>query len=82
MDIQESEEFQTSKFYCKTDFDMSEIKQEEKDYANYPLPKFYRFDSAEARERILYANFLKVNKEVKNMIKEIQEFNKKWVKYV
>ena len=77
MDIQESEEFQTSKFYCKTDFDMSEIKQEEKDYANNPLPKFYRFDSAEARERILYANFLKVNKEVKNMIKEIQEFNKK-----
>lgn len=77
MDIQESEEFQTSKFYCKTDFDMSEIKQEEKDYANYPLPKFYHFDSAEARERILYANFLKVNKEVKDMIKEIQEFNKK-----
>ena len=77
MDIQESEEFQTSKFYCKTDFDMNEIKQEEKDYANYPLPKFYHFDSAEARERILYANFLKVNKEVKDMIKEIQEFNKK-----
>ncbi len=77
MDIQESEEFQTSKFYCKTDFDMGEIKKEEKDYANYPLPKFYHFDSSEARERILYANFLKINKEVKDMIKEIQEFNKK-----
>lgn len=77
MDIQEAEEFQTSKFFCKTDFDMEEIGKEEKDYANYPLPKFYHFSSVEARERILYANFLKVNKEVKDMIAEIQEFCKK-----
>ena len=77
MDIQESEEFQTSKFYCKTDFNMAEIKKEEEDYKNYPIPKFYEFDSPEARERILYSNFLKVNKEVKDMIAEIQEFNKK-----
>ena len=34
--------------------------------------------SVEARERILYANFLKVNQEVKDMIAEIQEFYKKW----
>ena len=77
MDIQEAEEFQTSKFFCKTDFNMEEIGKEETDYANYPLPKFYNFPSVEARERILYANFLKVNKEVKDMIAEIQEFNKK-----
>ena len=77
MDIQEAEEFQTSKFFCKTDFNMEEIGKEEADYANYPLPKFYNFPSVEARERILYANFLKVNKEVKDMIAEIQEFNKK-----
>ena len=77
MDIQEAEEFQTSKFFCKTDFNMEEIKKEEADYANYPIPKFYNFPSVEARERILYANFLKVNKEVKDMITEIQEFNKK-----
>lgn len=77
MDIQEAEEFQTSKFFCKTDFNMEEISKEEKDYANYPLPKYYNFSSVEARERILYANFLKVNKEVKDMIAEIQEFNKK-----
>ena len=77
MDIQEAEEFQTSKFFCKTDFNMEEIKKEEADYANYPIPKFYNFPSVEARERILYANFLKVNKEVKDMIAEIQEFNKK-----
>ena len=77
MDIQEAEEFQTSKFFCKTDFNMEEIGNEEKDYAKYPLPKFYRFPSVEAKERILYANFLKINKEVKDMISEIQEFNKK-----
>lgn len=77
MDIQEAEEFQTSKFFCKTDFNMEEIGNEEKDYAKYPLPKFYKFPSVEAKESILYANFLKINKEVKDMISEIQEFNKK-----
>ena len=77
MDIQEAEEFKTSKFFCKTDFDMAEIAKEEKAYAQYPLPKFYNFPSVEARERILYANFLKVNQEVKDMIAEIQEFYKK-----
>ena len=45
MNIQESDEFKTSKFYCKTDFDMAEIKKEEADYENYPLPKFYTFKS-------------------------------------
>ena len=63
--------------FCKTDFNMEEIGNEEKDYAKYPLPKFYKFPSVEAKERILYANFLKINKEVKDMISEIQEFNKK-----
>ena len=51
--------------------------KEEKAYAQYPLPKFYNFLSVEARERILYANFLKINQEVKDMITEIQEFYKK-----
>ena len=76
MDIQESEEFQTSKFYAKTDFNMAEIAKEEKDYENYRLPEFYHFESEEAKERILYSNFLRINAEVKSMITEIQEFNK------
>lgn len=29
MDIQEAEEFKTSKFFCKTDFDMAEIAKED-----------------------------------------------------
>ena len=77
MDIQEAEEFQTSKFYCKTNFNMDEIKKEEADYKNYPLPVFYQFESEEAKERILYDNFLKINKEVKDMIIEVQQFSKK-----
>lgn len=52
MNIQESEEFKTTKFFCKTDFDMKEIKAEEAAYV--PLPKFYTFKSREERERILY----------------------------
>ena len=32
MNIQESEEFKTTKFFCKTNFDMKEIKKEEAGY--------------------------------------------------
>lgn len=43
----------------------------------WSIPQFYHFDSPKVRERILYANFLQVNQDVKDMIKEIPEFNKK-----
>ena len=70
MNIQESEEFKTTKFFCKTDFDMAEIKKEEAAYV--PLPKFYTFKSREERERILYKNFVQVGQDVKEMIKDVQ----------
>ena len=73
MNIQKSEEFKTSKFFCKTDFDMKEIKAEEDDYKNYPLPMPYKFASKHARERILYANFDRVNEDVNELIIEIQQ---------
>ena len=69
MNIQESEEFKTTKFFCKTDFDMKEIKKEEAGYV--PLPKFYTFPSREERERILYKNFVQVGQDVKEMIKDV-----------
>ena len=75
MDIQKSEEFQTSKFFCKTDFDMAEIKEEEKHYTD--LPKFYTFKSKEEKEHILYENFVKVNREVDEMCRAITQFAKK-----
>lgn len=69
MNIQEAEEFQTSKFFCKTNFDMGAIKKEEEEYV--PLPKFYTFASKEARERILYANFIQVDRDIKELISEV-----------
>ena len=69
MMIQEAEEFKTTKFFCKTDFDMREIKNEEAGYV--PLPKFYTFPSREERERILYKNFVQVGQDVKEMIKDV-----------
>lgn len=77
MNIQEAEEFKTSKFFCKTNFNMAEIKAEEADYKNYPLPIFYNFKSTDAKERILYNNFNRIDQEVKDMIKKIlTEFGK------
>ncbi|GHT53644.1 mobilization protein [Bacteroidia bacterium] len=69
IDIQKSEEFQTTKFYAKTDFDMNEIKKEENNYVD--LPKFYNFGSLESKEQILSTNFRRINKEVKEMCDKI-----------
>jgi len=77
MDILTNEEFQTTKFFAKTDFDMTVIKEEESHYSDYPLPKFYDFGTEEEKEQILYRNFLQVNQDVKDMVKEITEFAKK-----
>ena len=75
MNIQESEEFKTSKFYCKTDFNMADIKKEEDGYV--ALPKFYTFKSRDERERILYKNFVQVGEDVKAMIRTIQRYKVK-----
>ena len=56
--IQESKKFKTTKFFCKTDFDMAEIMKEEARYV--PLPQFYTFNSRDKRERILYKNLVQV----------------------
>ena len=75
MNIQESEEFKASKFYCKTDFNMADIKKEEDGYV--ALPKFYTFKSRDERERILYKNFVQVGEDVKAMIRTIQRYKVK-----
>ena len=75
MNIQESEEFKTSKFYCKTDFNMADIKKEEDGYV--ALPKFYTFKSRDEREGILYKNFVQVGEDVKSMINTIQRYRVK-----
>lgn len=75
MNIQESEDFKTSKFYCKTDFNMADIKKEEDGYV--ALPKFYTFKSRDERERILYKNFVQVGEDVKSMMNTIQRYRVK-----
>lgn len=77
MDIQTAEEFRTTKFFCKTSFDMEHIEAEEADYDNYPIPKFYEFDSEDSKKRILQTNFDRIRQEVKDMIKDVlTEFKK------
>lgn len=68
-DIEQSEEFKTTKYFCKTHFDMKKIKDEEKHYV--PLPKIYEFKNDREKEILLNRNFKLVNQEVENMVKEL-----------
>ena len=68
-DIEESEEFKTTKYFCKTHFDMDEIKKEESLYVD--IPKLYNFGSPREKEVILMRNFQRVNKEIATLVEEI-----------
>ena len=68
-DIEQSEEFKTTKYFCKTHFDMKKIKDEEEHYV--PLPKIYKFKNDREKEILLNRNFKRVNQEVENMVKEL-----------
>ena len=68
-DIERSEEFKTTKYFCKTHFDMKKIKDEEEHYV--PLPKIYEFKNDREKEILLNRNFKRVNQEVENMVKEL-----------
>ncbi len=66
-DIEQSEEFKTTKYFCKTNFDMDEIKQEEAHYVE--LPKIYEFKDEREKEIMLNRNFKRVNQEVEEIIR-------------
>ena len=68
-DIEQSEEFKTTKYFCKTHFDMKKIKDEEDHYV--PLPKIYEFKNDREKEIMLNRNFKRVNEEVEKMVKEL-----------
>ena len=68
-DIEQSEEFKTTKYFCKTHFDMKKIKDEEDHYV--PLPKIYEFKNDREKEIMLNRNFKRVNEEVDKMVKEL-----------
>ena len=69
INLEESEEFKTTKYFCKTNFDMAKIKQEERFYKE--LPKIYEFKDSKEKEIMLNRNFKRVNEEVDAMISEI-----------
>ena len=68
-DIEQSEEFKTTKYFCKTNFDMERIKEEESHYVE--LPKIYTFADEREKEIMLNRNFKRVNREVEDMVKEL-----------
>ena len=69
IDTETADEFQHSKFYCKTNFDMKAIKEEESRYIE--LPKFYDFGTKEQRQKILRENYDRIVREVQDMCREI-----------
>ena len=69
INLEESPEFRTTKYFCKTNFNMVEIKKEEAQYVD--LPKIYAFKDARQKEVMLNRNFARVNREIDEMIKSL-----------
>ena len=67
INLEESPEFKTTKYFCKTNFDMGKIRREESHYVE--LPKIYAFKSQRDKEIMLNRNFKKVNDEIESMIR-------------
>ncbi len=68
LDFGQGDDFPTTMYNCATDLDLKAIEAEEKKYVD--LPKFYNFGTAEEREKVLTANFFKINEEVKQIVKK------------
>ena len=69
MDIENSSEFKTTKFFCKTNFDMEKIKNEEEHYKD--LPKIYKFANDKEKDTIIKQNFDRINNEVLYIIEQL-----------
>lgn len=70
IDIQSAEEFQTTKFYAKTNFDMAAIKAEESQYPEH-LPKIYDFGDDDNKERLLTMNYEKIVADVERLCLQV-----------
>lgn len=69
INLEDSPEFKTTKYFCKPNFNMAEIKKEEAQYVD--LPKIYAFKDARQKEVMLNRNFARVNREIYEMIKSL-----------
>ena len=65
-----AEEFQTTKFYGKTNLPIVAIKEEERHYPT-DLPKIYDFGSDDRKEELLTRNYEKVNNDIEQMCSSI-----------
>ena len=68
-DIESSEEFKTSKYFCKTNFDMEKIRKEEQHYKD--LPKIYNFANEKEEMLAKSNNFARINQEVETFVNQI-----------
>ena len=69
VNLEETDEFKTTKFFCKTNFDMSHIEEEKKHYI--PLPKKYCFENEHEKEVMLARNFRRINEDINNLTSEL-----------
>lgn len=69
VDMEQSEDFKTTKYFCKTDFDMAKIKNEESHYVN--LPKICIFANQTQKDVELNQNFKRINEEITTLIKSL-----------
>jgi hypothetical protein len=69
INLEDSPEFRTTKYFCKTNFNMGKIKKEEAAYVD--LPKIYAFKDGRQKEIMLNRNFARVNREIDEMIKSL-----------
>ena len=69
VNLEETDEFKTTKFFCKTNFDMRHIEEEKKHYI--PLPKKYSFGNEHEKEVMLSRNFRRINEDINNLTSEL-----------
>lgn len=66
VELEESEDFRTTKYFCKTNFNMSAIKKEEEAYKD--IPKLCKFASNTQKEILLNKNFKRINDEIEALV--------------
>lgn len=67
--LDEDEDFKTTKYFCKTNFNMAEIAAEEKAYVD--LPKIYQFKDDDEKEVVLNRNFKRINDDIEKLIGQL-----------
>ena len=68
-DIEDSTEFGTTKYFCKTNFNMKRIKEEESKYQ--PIPMVYDFGDKRKMDIILNRKFKSVDNDIKDLISNL-----------